>query len=544
MTWISGIARGDFGNSYFSQFSVTTLIGQRVGATLLLALMAMIIGLAIAVPASVAGAIWPNRYLNAVLSAFAAIGIAIPTFVIGIALIIAIGVELDVLPTQGYVSFQRDPLNSVESTLLPAFTLGIGVAAVTMRILRASLVEIGSASFVRTARGKGLLRSQVVVRHELPNASIPAITQAGIIVAHLVGGAVIVEYVFARPGLGHAPRRLGLPARLRGPADARPRDRRRLHRHEPGRRRAARLRRPEVARGGGLVSEAIVTVAGDAPVLPRPESAFRRLMRTPSAAIAAVIVLILVVLTVGAPLVSPYSPNVSDFDKLFAPPSWDHLFGTDELGRDLFTRLLYGGRTSLIVAVAATVIAMVVGVAWGFAAAFREGWIGELLMRIADMLMAVPVIFLGLVLVAAFGASLWSLIVILGLLFAPATARLARSTLLVELRSEYYVSAVSVGASGTRIVARELFPNALPVLIARASLILAEAIFVEASLSFVGLGIQPPDTSWGTLLQQGYSNLYRSYSYPLFPGFVILVAVLALNALGDNLQKVLDPSRS
>jgi peptide/nickel transport system permease protein len=202
VTWISGIARGDFGDSYFSQFSVTTLIGQRVGATLLLALMAMIIGLAIAVPASVAGAVWPNRYLNGVLSAFAAIGIAIPTFVIGIALIIAIGVELDVLPTQGYVSFQRDPLNSVKSTLLPAITLGIGVAAVTMRILRASLVEIGSASFVRTARGKGLLRSQVVVRHELPNASIPAITQAGIIVAHLVGGAVIVEYVFARPGLG------------------------------------------------------------------------------------------------------------------------------------------------------------------------------------------------------------------------------------------------------------------------------------------------------------------------------------------------------
>jgi peptide/nickel transport system permease protein len=202
VTWISGIARGDFGDSYFSQFSVTTLIGQRVGATLLLALMAMIIGLAIAVPASVAGAIWPNRYLNGVLSAFAAVGIAIPTFVIGIALIISIGVELDVLPTQGYVSFQSDPLNSVKSTLLPAITLGIGVAAVTMRILRASLVEIGSASFVRTARGKGLLRSQVVVRHELSNASIPAITQAGIIVAHLVGGAVIVEYVFARPGLG------------------------------------------------------------------------------------------------------------------------------------------------------------------------------------------------------------------------------------------------------------------------------------------------------------------------------------------------------
>jgi peptide/nickel transport system permease protein len=292
------------------------------------------------------------------------------------------------------------------------------------------------------------------------------------------------------------------------------------------------------------MSQSLAVPRADAVVLPRPESALKRLFRIPSAAVAAAVVLLLVIGTLAAPLFTPYSPNVSDFDKLFAPPSWDHIFGTDELGRDLFTRMLYGGRTTLLVAVVATAIAMVVGVAWGFVAAFREGWLGELLMRIADMLMAVPVILIGLVLVAAFGASRWSLIIILGILFAPATARIARSTLLVELRSDYYVAAVSVGASGPRIVARELFPNAAPVLIARATLILAEAIFVEASLSFVGLGIQPPDTSWGTLLQQGYANLYRSYAYPLFPGLVILVAVLALNVLGDNLQKVLDPARS
>lgn len=202
LDWVSGVVRGDFGMSYFSQFSVTSLIEQRYGATLLLAFMAMLIGALIAVPASVAGAIWPNRPLEAVLSGFSAVGIAIPTFVIGIVLIIVVGVELELLPTQGYVSFQSDPLGSIKSTLLPAITLGIGVAAATMRILRPSLVDVGTASFVRTARGKGLTRREVVVRHELPNASIPAITAAGIIVAHLVGGAVIVEYVFARPGLG------------------------------------------------------------------------------------------------------------------------------------------------------------------------------------------------------------------------------------------------------------------------------------------------------------------------------------------------------
>jgi len=276
----------------------------------------------------------------------------------------------------------------------------------------------------------------------------------------------------------------------------------------------------------------------------RPESVVRRLLRRPAAAVAALVVGLLVLVTLGAPLFAPYAPTTLDFENLFAPPTREHLFGTDELGRDLLTRILYGGRTSMILAFAATAIAMGVGVVWGFAAALREGWLGEILMRVADTLMAMPAILLGLVLVAAFGTSTLSMVIILGILFAPATARIARSTLLAELRSEYYLAAVSVGASGRRIVARELLPNALPVLVSRASLVLAEVIFVEASLSFVGLGIQPPETSWGTLLQQGYANLYSSYTYSIFPGIVILVAVLALNALGDNLQKVLDPSRS
>ena len=283
-------------------------------------------------------------------------------------------------------------------------------------------------------------------------------------------------------------------------------------------------------------TEAIQRVRGD--------SALRRLLRRPAAAFAGLVIAILVAGTVGAPLFAPYEPTTLDFLRLFAPPSREHLFGTDELGRDLLTRVLYGGRTSIAVAFVATLIAMLIGVVWGFASALREGWIGEVLMRVADTMMAMPVILLGLVLVAAFGASTASMIVILGLLFAPATARIARSSLMGELRSEYYLAALSVGASRARIVARELLPNTMPVLMARATLVMAEVIFVEASLSFVGLGVQPPDTSWGTLLQQGYSNLYRSYAYPIFPGLVILVAVLALNTLGDNVQKVLDPSRS
>ena len=200
--WVGGILHGDFGRSYFSQFPVTSLIGQRIGATVELALMAMLIGLAIAVPAATAGAIWRNRLLDWVLSAFAAVGMATPAFVTGIALIVVFGLELRWLPTQGYVSFRHHPLESMKTTLLPAITLGIAVAAPTLRILRASLLDVGSAPFIRTAQGKGLSRREVVVRHLLPNASIPALTTVGVIVGHLLGGAVVVEYVFARQGLG------------------------------------------------------------------------------------------------------------------------------------------------------------------------------------------------------------------------------------------------------------------------------------------------------------------------------------------------------
>jgi peptide/nickel transport system permease protein len=292
-----------------------------------------------------------------------------------------------------------------------------------------------------------------------------------------------------------------------------------------------------------------MTAASPPVVLGAPSRGVRdhvlaRLLRKPAAVVSAIVVCLIVVATVGAPLVAPYSPTISDYTKLFAGPSWSHPLGTDEIGRDMLSRILYGGRTSLTVAAFATVVSMIVGVTWGFVAALREGWIGETLMRIADAAMGMPVILLGLVLVAAFGASTQSLVLILGALFAPATARLSRATLLAELRSEYHLAAVSVGATRTRIVVTELLPNTIPVLLARATLVAAEAIFVEASLSFVGLGIQPPDASWGTLLQQGYTNLYRSYWYPIFPGVVILIAVLALNTLGDNLQRVLDPSRS
>jgi peptide/nickel transport system permease protein len=200
--WVGGVVRGDFGQSYFSQFPVTTLITQRIGATLELAISASVLGLLIAVPAATLSAIWRNRFFDAFLAGFTAIGMATPAFVTGILLIVVFGVKLNLLPTQGYVSFEHHPLASMKTVILPAITLAIAVAAPVLRILSASLADVASAPYIRTAEAKGLRRHQVVLRHLLPNAAIPALTTVGIIIGSLLGGTVIVEYVFARPGLG------------------------------------------------------------------------------------------------------------------------------------------------------------------------------------------------------------------------------------------------------------------------------------------------------------------------------------------------------
>jgi peptide/nickel transport system permease protein len=200
--WVGGVVRGDFGKSYFSQFPVTKLLAQRIGATLELAVLALLIGLLIAVPSATISAIWRNRFFDAALSAFTAVGMATPAFITGILLIVVFGVKLKLLPTQGYVSITHHPFESLKTAILPAVTLSIAIAAPLLRILSASLSDVASAPYIRTAAGKGLLRRQVVIRHLLPNAAIPALTMVGVIIGSLLGGTVIVEYVFARPGLG------------------------------------------------------------------------------------------------------------------------------------------------------------------------------------------------------------------------------------------------------------------------------------------------------------------------------------------------------
>lgn len=267
----------------------------------------------------------------------------------------------------------------------------------------------------------------------------------------------------------------------------------------------------------------------------------RRFVSTPQVAVAAAVLVVVAVAVLLAPLVTRFPPDAIDPAARFEGPSAAHWFGTDELGRDLFSRMVYGGRIALGTALSATLIAMAVGVAWGFFAAAGRRAVDDGLMRLVDIVMAIPIILFALILVAAFGTSAVTLAVIIGLLLAPGTARIARSAMLTEITSDYHLALVSVGVPRGRLLFRELLPNTTPTLIARASLVAADTLMIEASLSFLGLGVSPPAASWGTLLREGYTHIFRTLWYVAFPALVIFVVIWALNTLGDRLQVVLDP---
>ncbi|WP_402845329.1 ABC transporter permease [Microbacterium sp. GXS0129] len=264
------------------------------------------------------------------------------------------------------------------------------------------------------------------------------------------------------------------------------------------------------------------------------ERATRR-RRFPVLTIISASVLGLIVLaSVLAPIVAPYDPAAQSPDRLVGPGG-AHLLGTDELGRDLLSRILFGGQLTIFIALGATVLAMLLGLVWGMAAAFLGGWLDELLMRLADTVMAIPQILFALVFVSAFGADPVKLAVIVGILLTPTTARLVRSSVLSELKEDYFTAAVAFGASRPRLVLTEVLPNVRGAIVVQAAINAANAILLEASLSFVGLGIAPPEATWGTLVQQGYQKMYQSIGYVIFPALFIFVTIWLLNVLADQL---------
>ena len=250
----------------------------------------------------------------------------------------------------------------------------------------------------------------------------------------------------------------------------------------------------------------------------------------------------LALLSAAAPIVSPYDPDKTQLLALYEPPSFAHPFGTDDLGRDLATRILYGGRVSLSVGLLAVTVAVSIGTLVGVVAGYYGGWIDSLLMRFVDMMYSLPRLFL-LILFGVFfkGMTIGVIVLVLGVLSWMTTARLVRASFLSLKQREFVEAARSVGATDRRIIVRHILPNSLAPIIVAATLGVAAAIIAESTLSFLGLGIQPPTPSWGNMLNHATTDMDKAPWIAIFPGLFIFLAVVSINFIGDGLRDALDP---
>jgi peptide/nickel transport system permease protein len=271
----------------------------------------------------------------------------------------------------------------------------------------------------------------------------------------------------------------------------------------------------------------------------RQAQRWRYLLRDKKALIGLIVLTILVLAAAAAPLVAPFDPNAMDYDMIEAP-SMVHILGTDDLGRDLLSRLIYGTRISLFVGLSTVAISLAIGIVLGVVGGYFGGWFDAIIMRYIDLQWAFPNFIIAVYLVAVFGTGLSNVIVAISLAFIDDFARIARGMVLTIREEQYIDAARTVGASDSRIMWHHILPNAMAPIIVQATVCVSYAILAEAGLSFLGLGVESSTPTWGLILADARSFISRAWWLGVFPGLFIMVTVLSVNFLGDALRDILD----
>ena len=268
---------------------------------------------------------------------------------------------------------------------------------------------------------------------------------------------------------------------------------------------------------------------------------FASLLRSPSGCIGLFIVGLLIVTAIAAPVIAPFDPLRMAAGPRLQPPSFSHLMGTDDFGRDVFSRIVYGAQLTLQIGVIAVGISLTVGLLLGLVAGYGSRWVERILMRLVDVLFSFTEIVIALACLAIFGIGLTNAMIAIGIASIPFYARVTHSVVLVEKNKPYFEAAVSAGAGHFRLIFRHLLPNVVPTLIVVGTLGVSTAVLAAAGLSFLGLGAQPPQPEWGFMLSSSRDLISRAPWMMIFPGLAIAVTVLGFNLLGDGIREVLDP---
>lgn len=269
--------------------------------------------------------------------------------------------------------------------------------------------------------------------------------------------------------------------------------------------------------------------------------AFKPLAANPLALSGFVIITGILLLALFAPLLAPYDPDAIDVKAILLPPSPEHPMGTDGLGRDVFSRMLFGARISLLVGIVAVGIATAIGIILGAIAGFYRGWVDVAIMRLVDVMLSIPTFFLILAVIAFLTPSIWNIMIVIGLTSWMGVTRLVRAEFLSLRTREFVLASQALGSEDGRLIFRHLLPNSLTPVIVSSVLGVASAVLVESGLSFLGLGVQAPQASWGNILTDGKEYIQFAWWLSLFPGIAILITVLGYNLLGEGLRDALDP---
>ncbi|MEG1971878.1 MAG: ABC transporter permease [Oscillospiraceae bacterium] len=270
---------------------------------------------------------------------------------------------------------------------------------------------------------------------------------------------------------------------------------------------------------------------------------WNRLKKNKMAIIGMVIMILIVIMAMGADFIVNYEKDVikQDIPHMLEGPSAQHIFGTDELGRDIFARVIYGSRVSLEVGVLSVIISLSIGGTLGAISGYYGGTVDNIIMRIMDIFLAIPSIMLAITIVAALGANMFNLMLSIGIAAVPSYARIVRAAVMSVKDQEFIEASRAIGAKNATIILKEVIPNCLAPIIVQVTLNVADAIISTAALSFIGLGVQPPQPEWGSMLSGGRPYLRDAWHITFFPGLAIVVTILSLNLLGDGLRDALDP---
>ena len=416
--------------------------------------------------------------------------------------------------------FSEDPFGNLERMLLPALALALPILANLSRLVRSAMLDALGQDYVRTARAKGLSERRVVYKHALRNALIPFITSVGIMTGYLLGGAIVVEQVFAIPGLGRLI--LGAIAERNYPLIQA------THPRRDGRIRAGEFSRRHALHAGRSACESLMPV--------------RVFAETSSSTFALVLVAIQLILAVGAPWVAPYDPMAQSVARRLRGPTALNWLGTDQLGRDVLTRILYGYRTSLIACLIAVGIALLAGGTLGLISAYYRGWLDRIVMRLMDVLFAFPVMLLAIGIIAVLGPHTYSAAAAIAVVYTPIFARLLRGPALVLCESEYVAGARAIGASDARIIFMHILPNLASVDPGadQPAAVRGDSRWRRLCRSSASAPSRPRPLS-GLMLSEGRNFLLLSPWSAIFAGFGILFLSFGFNLLGDALRDTLDP---